>query len=539
MAWTDLLPRFSDLLVQTVQEAGHQLTITFVSTRLSATCPTCQTCTQAGHGWFVRRLHSLPCSGRAVVFQIHARRFRCPNPACPRKTFREDLSSLATRYQRRTDASTRLLQGVGAAAGGQAGVRLAKEMQLPTSRSTLLRCTKRLVSHLSSTPQVVGVDDFAWKKGRRYGTILVDLEAHRLLALLPTCEVETVAAWFRQHPSVLIVTRDRSQAFAEAIRLGAPQALQIADRFHLHRNATECLEAILTREQATLRQVVTDLRAQVCAALPPAQPHVPFKERLSQQHQTRRHICYEKVVHLAKQGRSRSAIARELGLHRDTVARYLNAGQLPERAPRAPRPKATQPYLAYLQQRWAEGEQNGRLLFEELRVQGYRASLTLVYDAIRPWRKGRSPADPVTAIAKQWPYYTPRQTLWLLFKEEGERTEEEQRYGQAVLDNAGPIARAFACLQRFRQILTERDETALAPWADETKASRIPELVKFVQGLYRDWEAVENALLFASSQGQVEGQVHRLKLFKRQGYGRASPALLQARLVGARDLYCN
>ena len=216
-----------------------------------------------------------------------------------------------------------------------------------------------------------------------------------------------------------------------------------------------------------------------------------------------------------------------------------NAGQFPERAPRAPRPKATQPYLAYLQQRWAEGEQNGRLLCEELRARGYRASLTLVYDAIRPWRKGRSPVGPVAAIAKQWPYSTPRQTLWLLFKEASERTEEEQRYVQAVLDSPGPIARAFASLQWFRQILTERHETALAPWANEAKASRIPELVKFVQGLYRDWEAVENALLFASSQGQVEGQVHRLKLFKRQGYGRASPALLQVRLVGARDLYRN
>jgi transposase len=539
MAWTDLLPHYPQLLVHAIQEENHHLTITLVSTRQSGTCPTCQTCSQAGHGWFTRRVQSLPCSGRSVVFHIQARRFRCPNAQCPRRTFREDLSCIAARYQRRTNAATRLLQGVGVEVGGQAGVRLTKQMSLPTSRPTLLRWTKRLAPCPASAPQVVGVDDFAWKKGRRYGTILVDLETHRLLALLPNCEVETVAAWFRQHPSVLIVTRDRSQAFAEAIRLGAPQALQVADRFHLHVNATECLEAILTREQATLRQVVTALRAQACVALPPVQPHVPVKQQLSQQRRTRRHICYEEVVQLAGQGQSRSAIARELGLHRDTVARYLNAGRFPERAPRAPRPKATQVYLAYLQQRWAEGEQNGRLLFEELRAQGYPASLTLIYDAIRPWRKGRSPADPVTAIAKQWPYYTPRQTLWLLFKEEGERTEEEHCYVQAVLDNAGPIACAFASLQRFRQILTERDEMALGPWAGEAVASRIPELVKFVQGLYRDWKAVENALLFASSQGQTEGQVNRLKAIKRQGYGRASPALLQARLLGARDLYRN
>lgn len=138
MAWTDLLPHFPDLLVQTIQETGHQLTITLVSTRLSDICPSCQTCSQAGHGWFTRRIHSLPCSGCAVVFLVQAHRFRCPNPACPRKTFLEDLCALAARYQRRTQAAKGLLHSLGAVAGGQAGARLAREMQLPTSRSTRL-----------------------------------------------------------------------------------------------------------------------------------------------------------------------------------------------------------------------------------------------------------------------------------------------------------------------------------------------------------------------------------------------------------------
>jgi hypothetical protein len=139
MAWADLLPFFPDLLVQAIQETTHQLTITLVSSRLSATCPTCQTYTQATHGWFTRRIQSLPCSGRAVVFSIQARRFRCPNPACLRRTFREDLSAVVGRYQRRTQAAARLLHSVGTVAGGQAGARLAKEMQVPTSRSTLVR----------------------------------------------------------------------------------------------------------------------------------------------------------------------------------------------------------------------------------------------------------------------------------------------------------------------------------------------------------------------------------------------------------------
>jgi transposase len=215
-----------------------------VSTRESDRCPTCQTQTQAGHGWFTRRIQSLPRSGQAVVLLIQARRFRCPNPACPRKTFREDLTALADRDLRRTQAATQLLCSVAAIAGGQAGARPAAQMQLPASRSTLLRC---LIGHTTcpeDAPRVVGVDDFAWTKRRRYGTILVDLETHRLLALLANCEEETVATWFRQHLDVQIVTRDRSPTLAEEIQRGSPQALHIADRFHLHMNAMTCLETL-------------------------------------------------------------------------------------------------------------------------------------------------------------------------------------------------------------------------------------------------------------------------------------------------------
>jgi transposase len=411
-------------------------------------------------------------------------------------------------------------------------------MQVPTSRSTLLRSLIRQIACPASAPRVVGVDDFAWTKGRRYGTILVDLETHRLLALLPDCEVETVAAWFRQHPSVLIVTRDRSPTFAEAIRRGAPQALHIADRFHLHMNAMTCLETLLTREQATISRVVATLRTdhRTAQPAPPPQPLAPERQR--SERRARRYARYEQVVQLKAHGWSQRAIAQETGLHPQTVAIYLKAGQFPERASHPPRSRVIEPYLDYLQQRWAQGEHNGRLLFEEIRAQGYLAGLTEVYVAIQPWRTH----GPTASLARakevhQYPSYSPKQTLWLLFKEE--QTAHEQRFVQSLLKQSELIAHTYEYVRRFRQILTERDETALQPWAHEAEGSRIPELVRFVQRLRADWEAIENALLFASSQGQTEGQVNRVKVFKRQGYGRASPALLQARLVAARDLYLN
>lgn len=482
------------------------------------------------------RIHSLPCSGRAVVFLIRARRFRCLNATCPRKTFREDLSTLAEHYQRRTQAVTHLLCSVAAVAGGQAGAHLVAQMQLPASRSTLLRCLTRQVVPPESAPRVVGVDDFAWTKRRRYGTILVDLEKHQLLALLADCEVETVAAWFRHHPSVQIVTRDRSLTFADAIRRGAPHALQIADRFHLHMNAMTCLETLLTREQATLRRVAAALRDEHRQAQPTPLPKQLAPEQQRSERRARRYARYEQVVKLKAQGWSQRTIAQETGLHLQTVAIYLKAGQFPERAPHPPRSRVIEPYLEYLRQRWEQGEHNGRLLFEEIQAQGYPAGLTEVYIALQPWRTHGPTASLARAKeVRQYPLYSPKQTLWLLFKEK--RTNQEQQFVQSLLEQSALIARTYESVRRFRQILTQRDETALQQWAYETEASQIPELVRFVQRLRMDWEAVENALLFASSQGQVEGQVNRLKVFKRQGYGRSSPALLQARLMGASDLY--
>ncbi len=260
-------------------------------------------------------------------------------------------------------------------------------------------------------------------------------------------------------------------------------------------------------------------------------------ERQRSERRARRYARYEQVVQLKAQGWSQRAIAQETGLHPQTVAIYLKAGQFPERAPHLPRSRVIKPYLDYLRQRWEQEEHNGRLLFKEIRAQGYPAGLTEVYIAIQPWRTHGPTASLARAKeVQQYPSYSPKQTLWLLFK--AKRTTQEQRFVQSLLEQSALIARTYESVRRFRQILTERDETALQPWTCEAEASQIPELRRFVQRLRLDWEAVENALLFASSQGQVEGQVNRLKVFKRQGYGRSSPALLQARLVGASNLYC-
>jgi transposase len=217
-------------------------------------------------------------------------------------------------------------------------------------------------------------------------------------------------------------------------------------------------------------------------------------QRQRNERRARRYARYEQIVQLKAQGWSQRAIAQETGLHPQTVAIYLKAGQFPERAPHPPRSRVIEPYLDYLRQRWEQGEHNGCLLFEEIRAQGYPAGLTEVYVAIQPW----CTHGPTASLARakevqQYPSYSPKQTLWLLFK--AKRTAGEQRFVQSLLEQSAVIARTYESVRRFRQVLTERDETALQPWAYEAEASQIPELRRFVQRLRLDWEAVENALL--------------------------------------------
>ena len=252
-------------------------------------------------------------------------------------------------------------------------------------------------------------------------------------------------------------------------------------------------------------------------------------ERQRSERRARRYARYEQVVELKEQGWSQRAIAQETGLHPQTVAIYLKAEQFPERAPHPPRGCVIEPYLEYLQKRWEQGEHNGRLLFEEIRAQGYPAGLTRVYEMIQPWRTHGPTASLARAKeVQQSPSSSPKQTLWLLFKEK--RTAPEQHFIESLLKQSDLIAQTYELIRQFRQILTERDETALPGWAYEAETSEIPELQRFVQRLRMDWEAVENALLFALSQGQVEGQVNRLKVGHR-GKGMGVPALLSYKLV--------
>jgi transposase len=486
------------------------------------------------HSRYARQVADLPWLEIAVRLQLQVRRFFCDQLACPRAIFTERLPGIVAPYARRTLRLARLVALVGFLLGGSAGSRLLRQLvctKVAPRRDTILRAIRRTDLPFPAVVETLGVDDFAFRRGTTYGTLLLDLERRQVVDLLPERSDVAFARWLREHPQVRIINRDRGGDYAAGARLGAPQALQIADRFHLLLNAGEAMERCLTRHHASLREAARSLVP--ADALQRTTKRTPAELRRKEERRAARQRHFEQVVTLSAQGVSAHQMARQLGIARATVATFLRAAAFPERATH-PRPRTIDPYLPYLRERWDAGEHNARTLWKEIHAQGYPSSDIAVRRILASWR-APAPQPGVPGIplpAKQEViYYSTRRTRWLLCKPENDLSEREATYLTILKQRCPPIAEAQRLLANFRSVLSERREEGLAPFVEQCEQSGISELVGFARGLRRDYAAVQAALRYDWSQGPIEGHINRLKLLKRQMYGRAKFDLLRQRVL--------
>ncbi len=512
----------------------HTVRVDLTSERAGVACPACGTIATRVHSRYRRTLADLPWQGLPVQLCLTIRRFFCEVASCAQRIFAERFPGLVAPRGRRSTRLQALVTAIGIALGGEPGARLVAELGLTLSPDTLLRSVRALPEVTIPTPRVVGIDDWAFRKGHRYGTILVDLERHEAIDLLPDRNADTVAQWFTQHPSVQVVSRDRGRVYAEGARRGAPNAVQVADRFHLMKNLGEALEKLLLHERAALQTAATGeqhtepapLKTYGGAERTPAQARA---EQASQAKHAPKLAQYADIHRLRAAGAQIKHIAETVGVSRKTVYRYLHLDGPPERKrPHRARHLLT-PYEPYLRQRWTEGCHTKAQLLVEVREQGYPHSARSVYRVLR--QVEREGAAGVAGGTPRPEVPSPRHVATLLVQRPERLTDAERSYLTRLGEHTPCIATAYALTQVFAAMVRERQGHLLDRWLARAKESGIKELAAYARGLEPDYAAVKAGLLVPWSNGQTEGQVNKLKLVKRQMYGRANFDLLRLRVL--------
>jgi transposase len=544
MSPADLSPAGCGLAVTGTTSTPDLLVIAVATAAPTARCPACGHPSDRVHSRYRRTLADLPVNGRRFVLRLTARRFLCRHPGCGRAVFCERLPGLVDPRARSTRRLAGLHRVIGFALGGEPGSRLAGELAAPISGDTILRRVKATPDEPEPAYRYVGVDDFALRKGHTYGTILIDLERGRVIDILDGRDGAAVEGWLKAHPGVEVITRDRWSAYANAATAGAPQATQVADRWHLLRNLREVIEPLFERHAGAVRDALAPSEpAAPTPTTPPSMPPVPVEPMIESAPPTagepdgtegrRRRVENHRRVHeLRRQGLSSRQIARHLRLSRNVVRRYLRTDHyIDGRGSRPPRTRLDG-FTAYVDQRIREGCRNAAELYRELTARGCRSSPCAVRRFMnrrmaaagaRRERANASPSRPPRPPSA-------RSLSYQFIRRPADRTETEQSNLDRLRGRAGEIGTGLDLGEELAGMIRRTSAVPLADWLARAEASGLQELVGFVQGVRQDEAAVAAALTTGWSNGPVEGQVNRLKTIKRSGYGRSGFRLLRARV---------
>ncbi|MEV5778274.1 ISL3 family transposase [Streptomyces antimycoticus] len=490
------------------------------STRSSRSCPDCGVSSRRVHSRYGRQLDDRPVAGRPVLLRLTVRRFFCDTRNCPRRTFVEQIDGVSEPYQRASFSLRTELRSIAAELGGRPGARLCRKLSVPAGRM-------RLLGHLPApavpdrAPRVLGVDEFAFRRGRRFGTILVDIETRQLVDVLPNRRSETLAAWLRGHPGAEVVCRDRASAYSRAVREAAPDATEVADRWHLLRNLSLAVERVCHEHRGCLRKYAEHQQQ--------AQPQQPTLELLPTTLIVDRIRCRHEVINrMVETGFPVSEIARRLGLDRKTVRRYRDTDfDVLLASARDRRNVPLDRFKPYLQAQFAAGHTSAKELYDQICERGFSGGYSTLSRYVRTLRDG-------TAVPAPAPVPSPRTICgWIMRPREKlspRQASELERVRLACPDTteACDLARAFSDLVRNRRghLLTE--------WIRQAERCGQPSIRSFASFLRQDLDAVTAGLTLAHSSGVVEGHVCRVNLLKRSMYGRASFELLRARILTPR-----
>jgi transposase len=559
-----LFPHLRGLRVERVEDTGDAVVIRAGCRAPQARCPGCGAVSWQVHGGYARVVADGAAGGRPVLIVLSVRRFCCPEPSCPKVTFAEQAEGLTLRYRRRSVPLLGMLAGFGLELAGRAGARLAGTLGVRVHSSTVLRLVAALPDPpAGAAPQVTGVDDFALRKGYVYGTVIADAESGKVADLLPDREAATWAAWLKAHPGAEVICRDRASAYADGAAAGAPYATQVADRWHLWHNLGGYAEKTVLAHRGCLTGAPGEPAAGGQDAPPGQLPdtrraggdgddlagqHAPragqgaVPDGLRDAHGRERVLVartrerYDAVHKLLDAGHSQRQTARILGLDAATITRFARApgpGALLVKA--TSRPGKLDPFKPYLNRRWNQGITSAAALHAELAAQGWTGHLHTVERYLRQFRAadGRTPEGKAPTPAPATPPVpkTRQITRWLMTRP-GRLRPGEQAQLAAITAACPHLAALAGHIRGFAEMMTRRQGLLeLEDWLTQAEADDQPELHSFARGIRRDQQAVTAGLALPYSNAALEGNVNKIKMIKRQMYGRAGFALLRKRVI--------
>ncbi|WP_145709097.1 ISL3 family transposase [Rhodococcus rhodochrous] len=490
-----------------------------------AVCPRCTGEARRVHSRYRRQLADTAIGEYPVLIDIRVRRFFCDAIDCATKTFAEQLSGLTLPWSRRTPAATAVIAAIGRAVAGRAGARLADRLGVTVGRDTMLRTVRAIPDRPLEEVPVLGIDDFALRRGHVYGTVVIDMTTRTPIELLPDRTLDTVATWLRNRPGVEIVCRDRAGAYADGIGTGAPNAVQVADRWHLWHNLVGAVEKTVIRHR-------TDLNTPLDTTVPGPNEAMqsPATERVADllegrivTRTTERHAA---VHELLAQGRTISDISRILGLDRKTVRRFARATNAHDLISTArTRRGILDEYAPYLRKRIDAGCLDAALLTREITALGYHGSAKTVARFVYPLRAAATPAPSRPAAPSI------RQVTGWLTRHPDRLTDEDRAGRKALLTRSPALATTCRLVRDFAEIMVGRRGHKIQEWITRVRRGGSPALRSFAVGLLRDLDAVTAGLTLEYNSGPVEGHVNRIMMLKRQMYGRAHFDLLRKRVI--------
>jgi transposase len=536
--WGITIPGFE---IDTVMSGEKQWTVSARTIADSGTCPECQQRSRHVHKYYLRTLRDLPVDNRSVQLVLQVRRFKCLNQDCSMKTFAERLTGLAEVYGQRTIRFTSALKAIGHAVSGEAGAKLARRLGLPTSGDTLLRVVHRAAEPVNVTPRVVGVDDWAFRRGQVYGTILIDLERHCPVDLLEGRTAGGLAQWLKTHPGVEIMTRDRSTEFARGMNEGNAHAMQVADRWHLLQNCREALERMFKRIRPELGQLSALPDTAVVdgvSIFDQLTRRAPSEEKKKAESRAQRQARFDQIKALQQQGVNILQAARQLKISRGTIRAIFHTDEFPAPGLHRRHTSILDPYVHELKTLIDAGNHNVLDLWRKIKAKGYVGSQKPVRKWVRLRREAPAATTPVKYLSSATPL-TRSSTLdlpsaksmsWLLVRHRDKLSEADVAILKHIQQHTC-VQKAYALAEHFGKMIREHLHAQLEDWIVACEKSVIPDLASFATGLRLDFGAIFSALKTGWSNGQTEGQVNRLKMIKRSMYGRASFKLLRLKVL--------